>query len=110
MRFGKVAVLLGLLGGSASAAPAPVVHPNPSNSCGQVVQQPSASEAVKAYFGTIERDGDKFVLRDEARKIWYELDDQQTVGKFGGKKVKITGTLDVTKNLIRVQSIEEAST
>lgn len=106
--FREVAILLGFLGSSVFGAPAPIVHPNPS--CGNLVQQASANEAVKTYFGTIERDGDKFVLRDEARKIWYELDDQQTVGKFGGKKVKITGTLDVTKNLIRVQSIEEAST
>lgn len=105
-----MAILLGFLGSSAFVTPALTVRPNPSLAQDDPVLQQSSPDAIKTYFGTIERDGDKFVLRDEARKIWYELDDQQTVGKFSGKKVKVTGTLDVTKNLIRVQSIEEAST
>jgi uncharacterized protein YdeI (BOF family) len=66
-------------------------------------------ESIQTFLGTILKNGDRFVLSDDARKIWYELDDQQAVSKFIDKKVKVTGTLDTTKNLIRVQSIEEAT-
>jgi Protein of unknown function (DUF5818) len=110
MRFRRMAILLGFLGSSALVTPALTAGPNPSFARDDPALQQSNPDAIKTYFGTIERDGDKFVLRDEARKIWYELDDQQSVGKFSGKKVKVTGTLDVTRNLVRVQSIEEAST
>ncbi len=66
-------------------------------------QQPQA----KTYTGTISKSGDQFVLKDEAGKATYQLDDQQTASKHEGKKVKVTGTLDAANNLIRVQSIEE---
>jgi hypothetical protein len=72
-------------------------------------EQPKRAPTVATFFGRITKDGDKFVLSDEKRKTWYELDDQQTVGKFDGKMVKVTGTLDVTRNLILVQGIEQAS-
>lgn len=76
-----------------------------------VIQQPeNRDEAVKTFVGTIVKDGDKYVLSDDTRKVWYELDDQQTVSKFNGKKVKVAGRLDATRNLIRIQSIEQAAT
>lgn len=72
-------------------------------------EQPKRDKSVSTFFGKIVKDGDRFVLSDAKRKIWYELDDQQTVSKFDGKTVKLTGTLDATKNLILVQSVEQAS-
>jgi len=49
------------------------------------------------------------VLSDDSRKSSYELDDLQTASKFEGKKVKVTGTLDVTNNMICVQNIVPAT-
>ena len=71
-------------------------------------EQKQAPQA-KTFTGTISKDGDSFMLKDDAGKTSYQLDDQQTASKYGGKKVKVTGMLDVANNLIRVQSIEEAS-
>jgi Protein of unknown function (DUF5818) len=68
-------------------------------------QQPQA----KTFSGTINKSGDQFVLSDEAAGSSYKLDDQQTASKYEGKKVKVTGTLDVANNLIHVQAIEEAA-
>ncbi len=63
---------------------------------------------VKVFTGTIWMNGDRFVLRDERQKHWYQLDvDQELVAKFEGKQVKVIGTLDATNSEIRVQRIEE---
>ena len=64
---------------------------------------------VKIFTGTIWMSGDRFVLRDEHQKQWYQLDvDQKLVAKFEGKQVKVIGTLDDANSEIRVQRIEEA--
>jgi hypothetical protein len=63
---------------------------------------------VKIFTGTIWMSGDRFVLRDEHQKQWYQLDvDQKLVAKFEGKQVKVIGTLDAANSQIRVQRIEE---
>jgi len=63
---------------------------------------------VKIFTGTIWMSGDRFVLRDEHQKRWYQLDaDQKLVAKFEGKQVKVIGTLDAANREIRVQRIEE---
>ncbi len=71
--------------------------------------QSSPQQQVQTFTGTIKRSGDQFVLSDDSNKSSYQLDDQQTASKFEGKKVKVTGTLDATKNTIRVQSIVQAT-
>jgi hypothetical protein len=70
-------------------------------------QQPAAKS--KTFMGTIAKSGDQFVLKADDGQTAYRLDDQQTAGKFEGKKVKVTGVLDASANLIRVQNIEEAT-
>jgi hypothetical protein len=64
---------------------------------------------LSTFTGTITRNGDRFVPNDASTHILYQLDDQETAGKFRDKKVKVAGTLDVVKNLIRIQSIAEAA-
>lgn len=71
--------------------------------------QPSPQEQAATFTGTITKNGERFVLKDEAGKAWYDLDDQKSAGKFAGKRVRVTGTLDAANNTIRVQTIEEAS-
>jgi uncharacterized protein YdeI (BOF family) len=75
----------------------------------QSQDQKSQTPQAKTFTGTISKEGDSFVLKDDAGKTSYQLDDQQTASKFEGKRVKVTGTLDEANNTIRVQSIEEAS-
>jgi hypothetical protein len=63
---------------------------------------------IKIFTGTVWMSGDRFVLRDEHQKHWYQLDvDQKLVAKFEGKQVKVIGTLDAANSEIRVQRIEE---
>jgi len=70
--------------------------------------QPGDNTEVKIFTGTIWMSGDRFVLRDEHQKHWYQLDvDQKLVAKFEGKQVKVIGTLDAANSEIRVQRIEE---
>ena len=74
-----------------------------------VQSQSNPQEQATTFTGTIAKNGERFVLKDEGGKSWYDLDDQQTAGKFAGKRVRVTGTLDASNNTIRVQTIEEAS-
>ena len=72
-----------------------------------VVTQEQAQPQAKIFTGTIAKDGDQFVLREDSSRSLFQLDDQQSAGKFAGKRVKVTGVLDASNNIIRVQSIEE---
>lgn len=84
--------------------------PHPSSLPFNISQQHSEPiPRLSTFTGTITRNGDQFVLNDASTHILYQLDDQETAGKFRDKKVKVTGTLDVVKNLIRIQSIAEAA-
>jgi hypothetical protein len=71
--------------------------------------QPNDKFDAKVFTGTIWMNGGRFVLRDEHKKHWYQLDvDQKVVAGFEGKQVKVIGTLDATNTEIHVQHIEEA--
>jgi len=68
-----------------------------------------AQPETKIFTGTIAKSGEQFVLRDDNSKTAYQLDDQQSAGKFAGRRVRVTGVLDASNNTIRVQSIEAAN-
>ena len=72
-----------------------------------VVTQEQAQPQAKVFTGTIAKDGDQFVLHEDSSRSLFQLDDQQSAGKFAGKRVNVTGVLDASNNIIRVQSIEE---
>jgi uncharacterized protein YdeI (BOF family) len=59
------------------------------------------------FSGTVVKSGDHFILSDAANKLSYVLDDAQKASQYEGKKVKVTGTVDVAGNTIHVQTIEE---
>lgn len=80
------------------------ISPSSLRSNGVVIlaqNQSKSDHPIRTFRGTIIRNGDKYVVSEDAGEIWYHVDDQQTVGKFDGQKVKVTGMLDSTKNLIR---------
>ncbi len=71
------------------------------DSSGRTDRQPQ----IQTFLGTITKAGNQFVFSDSTSKASYQLDDQETASRFDGKKVRVTGTLDATANIIRVQSI-----
>ncbi len=75
-------------------------------------RQPSSGPADNAqhFQGVIvSKNGQLFVLRDDANNTWYLLDDQQEASKYLGKKVLVIGTLDARSDVIRVQKIDETT-
>jgi len=69
--------------------------------------QQQSKEKTKIFSGTIVKNGDNFILSDSASKIAYVLDDAEKASQFEGKKVKVTGTVDVANNTIHVETIQE---
>jgi Protein of unknown function (DUF5818) len=69
------------------------------------VQQQQQQAADQPFTGTIVKDDGKYVLRisDSAS---YQIDDQEKAKLYEGKRVKITGSLDVKTNILHVTSIE----
>jgi Protein of unknown function (DUF5818) len=78
-----------------------------SNFSARTYTQQDTEQKTKTFSGTILKNGDRFVLSDRASKIDYLLDDAQKASQFEGKKVKVTGTVDVASNTIHVSEIEE---
>jgi len=80
-------------------------------------QQPTAAQPqndmqnqdAKPFSGTIVKEKGKFVLKDTATKMSYQLDDQDKAKQFEGKQVKVTGKLNIETNLIHVENIEAGS-
>ncbi len=76
---------------------------------GQTGQQTSGTQAQsdsasgQSFTGTIVKQGDKYMLQDAASGTTYDIDRQDEVKKFEGKKVKVHGTLDSTGKKILVQ-------
>jgi hypothetical protein len=62
---------------------------------------PSASDG-QSFLGTVVKSGDKYVLKDDSGKT-YDIDHQDDVKKFEGKRVKVQGTLDPTGTKIQVK-------
>ncbi len=69
--------------------------------------QQQSKQKTKIFSGTIIKNGDNFVLSDAANKLSYLLDDAEKASQFEGKKVKVTGTVDVASNTIHVETIQE---
>jgi hypothetical protein len=70
------------------------------------VQQKPETQS-KMFSGTILKNGDRYVLTDAGTKTSYVLDDAQKASPYEGKKVKVTGTVDVASNTIHVETIQE---
>ena len=67
----------------------------------------SASGAATAsdsqsFSGTVEKSGDKYVLKDDSGKT-YDIDHQTDVSKFEGKRVRVQGKLDASGSKIMVK-------
>jgi hypothetical protein len=66
-------------------------------------QAQSQQPGVQVFTGTIVKSGDKYVLQDTASNTTYDIDAQDQVKQFEGKKVRVHGTLDPNGKMIHVQ-------
>jgi uncharacterized protein YdeI (BOF family) len=65
--------------------------------------QSEQSKGSQTFTGTIVKAGDKYVFQDEASGNTYDIDHQDEVQKFEGKKVKVHGKLDASGKMIHLQ-------
>jgi len=82
-----------------------IVAPVQSTAATVTLQTQAQSEA-ETFMGTIMKSGENFLLSDSATKTGYTLDNPKKASAFEGKKVKVTGTLDMASNLIHVETIQ----
>ena len=64
--------------------------------------QPDANGS-KEFVGTVVKQGSKYVFQEAATGTTYDIDHQDEVKKFEGKKVRVHGTLDPATKMIHVQ-------
>lgn len=61
-----------------------------------------AASDTQVFSGTVVKAGDKYVLKDDSGHT-YDIDHQDEVRKFEGKRVRVQGTLDAANNKIMVK-------
>jgi hypothetical protein len=103
MNFRAASVALGLALGSVQFTPILLGQSQSQNPNAQQDQQKTESFAGKIVQL---KDGRYALLTDEQRGTGVYLDDQEKAKQFEGKNVKVTGVLEVAKNLVHVTSIE----
>ena len=94
--------------------PSPETKPaqNPTPTQPSAGQEQSAAqeqaEPAQSFTGTVSKDADSFVLK-VSDTTSYKLDNQQQVQQYEGQRVRVTGILDRSINLIHVDRIEPIS-
>jgi hypothetical protein len=74
---------------------------NSSEAAGPKSQSPTA----QTFTGIVNKEAESFTLK-VSETTSYKLDNQQEVQQYEGKRVRVTGTLDSSINLIHVDKIE----
>jgi hypothetical protein len=90
----------------------PAQNPTPSQP-GQPNQQksagtPGSTSTAQTFTGIINKQADSFLLK-VSETISYKLDNPSDVQQYEGKRVRVTGTLDSSVNLIHVDKVEPLS-
>jgi Protein of unknown function (DUF5818) len=65
--------------------------------------QGSDQSGGKEFVGTVVKQGDKYMFQEASTGTTYDIDHQDEVKKFEGKKVRVHGTLDPNGKMIHVQ-------
>jgi uncharacterized protein YdeI (BOF family) len=61
------------------------------------------ANGTQEFVGTVVKQGNKYMFQDAASGATYDIDHQDEVKKFEGKKVRVHGTLDPNTKMIHVQ-------
>jgi hypothetical protein len=90
--------------------PRQIPTPQPrSNASARASDRPRGQALTTGTFtGIVTREADGFRLK-VSQTTAYKLDNQQEVQSYVGRRVRVTGTLDPSVNLIRVDHIEPLS-
>jgi uncharacterized protein YdeI (BOF family) len=83
--------------------PAPPTSDQPAPPPANSGADQAAPSNGQVFSGTIVKVGDRYMLRDEAGAQTYDLDHQDQVQKFAGKRVRVHGTLDPNGKMIHLQ-------
>jgi hypothetical protein len=66
----------------------------------------TTTQEAKSFSGVIVKENGELVLKDLVTKVIYKLNDAAKAKQYVGKRVKVTGKLDMNSNTIQVESIE----
>jgi hypothetical protein len=66
-------------------------------------QAQSEQSGSQVFTGVIVKSGDKYMLQDSASGASYDIEPQDQVKQFEGKKVRVHGTLDAGGKMIHIQ-------
>ena len=88
--------------------PTPSQPPASSPSTEPQSSSQGQTSTAQVFTGTVSKQADNFVLQVSASTS-YKLDDQSQVQQHEGRRVRVTGTLDRSMNLIHVDRIEPIS-
>lgn len=70
---------------------------------GSQAQPTTSTSDNQTFVGTIMKSGDKYVLQDASSGKNYDIDHQDQVKQYEGKKVRVHGTLDASGTMIHLQ-------
>jgi hypothetical protein len=109
-----VAVISGLaLGLSAQRTTATPARQDPDSSMSQTKSQVDTAtpqRSAQSFEGTIMRSGEKLVLRENASKTAYQLDDQDKAKRYENKNVKVMATVDHESRVLHIVAITPVET
>jgi hypothetical protein len=99
--------------GPARQAPTPDPQPETPSQQNPTVPAPknpaapegSQTAAAQTFTGTISKEAESFILQ-VSQSVFYKLDNQQQVQQYEGQRVRVTGRLDASINLIHVETVE----
>ena len=74
----------------------------PAGQSGSNAQGQQSADEGQTFSGTIAKTGDKYVLQDTSGKT-YDVDHQEALKQYEGKKVRIKGTLDPDGKTIHIK-------
>jgi uncharacterized protein YdeI (BOF family) len=74
----------------------------PAGQSGNDAQAQQSAEDGQTFSGTIAKSGDKYVLQDASGKT-YDVDHQEALKQYEGKKVRIKGSLDPDGKTIHIK-------
>ena len=83
----------------------PEQYPPDSPAQGSQTSDKSQTSTAQSFTGTVSKEADSFILQ-VSKTVFYKLDNEQQVQQYEGQRVRVTGTLDTSINLIHVEKVE----
>lgn len=85
--------------------PQPQQNPPATPSQDSRTSDNSQPATAQSFTGTVSKEAASFILQ-VSPTVFYKLDNAQQVQQYEGQRVRVTGTLDISINLIHVEKVE----